>query len=204
MANEYAVYTSFSPGQYFTTISRISPQICSTYDDKYSSYGSYTACRFPICFHRDLHTLTPTLNPFTHRAGLTRSRTRLCAVLRLRCLAQGWCGVAVAGAAPPGIQRPRHVFRPPAGKHTFKATDSARGRHGAHGIHNSLWSSEKVWGTDGKISSVSTWRLFTAVHSVKANPEDLSGVKRVSVRFCSRFFFGTCCREDNWLDLIVS
>lgn len=50
--------------------------------------------------------------------------TQLCAVLRLRCLAQGRCGAAVAGMVLLGIQVPCHAFRPPAGKYTFNAAES--------------------------------------------------------------------------------
>lgn len=75
-------------------------------------------------------TLTLTLYPFTHRR-LDVMGSQLCAVLRLRCLAQGRCGAAVAGTVLLGIQEPRHVFRPPAGKYTFNATESAGAGDGA-------------------------------------------------------------------------
>lgn len=75
--------------------------------------------------------------------------TRPCAVLRLRCLAQGRCGVAVAGMVLLGIQEPRHVFRPPAGKYTFNATESA-GAGGAHRIHDHFrWFCLKRRGCEG-------------------------------------------------------
>lgn len=89
----------------------------------------------------------------------------VCAVLRLRCLAQGRCGVAVAGTVPLGIREPRRVFRPPAGKYTFNATESA-GAGGKHRIHDHFrWFTLKrrrCEGLAGKIPSVSTRRLCSA------------------------------------------
>lgn len=94
------------------------------------------------------HTLTLTLYPFTH-TRLDAMHTQLCAVLRLRCLAQGRCGVTVAGTVLLGLQEPRHVFRPPAGKYTFNATESA-GAVGTQRIHDHFrWFSLKQQGCEG-------------------------------------------------------
>lgn len=120
-----------------------------------------------------------TIKPFTH-SWLDAMRTRLCALLRLRCLAQGRCGVVVAGMVPLGIQEPRHVFRPPAGKYTFNATESPGGgrrEKNTRSPQEFYFKAATVWGTAGKIFNVSTGRVLTASHYVKANTEDRSGVK---------------------------
>lgn len=48
-----------------------------------------------------------------------------------------------------GIQEPRHVFTPPAGKYTFNATESA-GAGGVHRIHDHFkWFTLKRRGCEG-------------------------------------------------------
>lgn len=121
----------------------------------------------PLCIHWDLHTLTLTLYAFTH-SRLDALGARLCAVLRLRCLAQGRCGVALSGMVLLGIQEPRHVFRPPAGKYTFNATESA-GAGGVHRMHNHFrWFSLKPRGGEGLVGrfSVSAHEVCTLLYTI--------------------------------------
>ncbi len=116
-------------------------------------------------------------------------RTRLCAVLRLRCLAQGQCGVAVAGMVPLGIQEPRHVFRPPAGKYTFNATESARAG-GVHRIYNHFrWFTLKQRECEGLVGrfSVSAHEDCTLSYTIWKLPLNSSEEGRLSGRFCSSF-----------------
>lgn len=115
-------------------------------------------------------------------------------VLRLRCLAQGRCGVAVAGTVLLGIQEPRHVFRPPAGKYTFIHRVSRERQHAQNAWSLEVISFEAagVWGACGKIFfffllsvhedctlPYTTWKL--RLHS--------SMDWRVSIGFCSSFRF---------------
>lgn len=119
-----------------------------------------------------------------------RIRTRICVLLlRLRCLAQGRCGVAVAGAKPAGNPGSLVMYSDPQLVNTRLMLQSQQGTGGARGIHDRSRRVLRLKCGEGvRDFSASSHEDYNAGCHCMTDKPALT-VRREELAFCNNFFF---------------